>query len=222
LYWINCFIIISCNSTNFVGGISFWVILLSILIVTGYIKSLCGKFDHNKIIRGYNIFLHHGMLGLCTTSAFIMAGIRILFIVYPAQYHMIILLIVLLVVAFVFSCYVIMVDYLIKKDRYHNVKAAQGGVLLLSFAALGMGFGRSFLNSINNETALKILVVCLFGLASLYLLGTLGLYKYYHIIRNPELIKEVEEILKKEDEKREEFARKKYLESRKKKKQKRR
>lgn len=184
---------------NFIGGLSVFVILLSVVIVGSYIKSIYGKFDSQKLIRGYDLFLHNGMLGLSLTCTFLMAGVRMLFFLYPIQYHTIILILSFFFVAFVLICYILWVNGLIKKDRY-NLKAAQGTISFGAFGILGAGIAKSISKSLSNDDVIRIIAGCFFALVILTLLGTLNLYKYYYIVHSPELIKEIEEILKNEEE----------------------
>jgi hypothetical protein len=151
----------------FIGGISIFVIVLSIMIVGIYIKSIYGKFDSKRLIRGHLLFLHNGMLGLCMTFSFLMMGIRILLLLYPPQYHLVIVVMVFLFILIVLTFYILWTNQLIKKGRFKNVKAVQGGTSFIVFAVLGRAIARETTKGLNNEGIFKFLAICCFILVSL-------------------------------------------------------
>lgn len=183
----------------FIGGFSVLVILFSLLLVLIYIKSMYGKFDDQKVARGHHNFLNRGMLCLYWAYTFFVTDLRILLWLYPEKYHFVIILLSFVLVIIILAIYAVTTSRMIKKNKFDRKAVPVGAPLAPLWALLGISLMKIFDKALDtNEEAFSFLAICCLVLLSVGLLGTLNLYKYYCIIRTPELLEAVEEMLKNE------------------------
>lgn len=146
-----------------------------------------------KIISGYKLFLHNGIMSSCMTAEFALIGIRILVYLVPNTKRALAVILVIICYVFLELIYIGIVRFLIIKEAYSKVGKTNLGLSVTFAGIMGICIARTFMQDMSNRQAFKIICILSFFLSGITLLGSLNIFKYNYCMKYKEDLKEITE-----------------------------
>lgn len=161
--------------------------LLGILPIIFYLMFIY-KLKKGQTIEGIRYILHNGVLSICFSFLFGLAGIEILLYLFEEKARVIVISAIVIGYILIILLYIYIIRKSIEKKNCSNTKKTKGGLFFTLCGIFGITVARVFLSDIDTRKAMELLCILCFFLSYLTLIGIFNIFKFQYLVKHKEML----------------------------------